>query len=264
MELYKSIVAYDGTDFSGFQRQGAGERTVQGELEHALRELAWEGASLKAAGRTDAGVHAAGQVISYRLRWRHAPDQLTAALNARLPADLAIRHTERAPNGFDPRRSALRRTYRYRLWLDPTPDPLRERYAWRIWPQPDLEAMQSAGSALLGRRDFGALGQAPNKGRHTVRSLTKVEWARSERMLSLVVQADAFLRNMARRLVAILLEVGWGRMDSSQLNVTVADPSHVWDGGLAPAHGLCLERVHYEDAEDWSDRGAEDLLPKGG
>jgi len=124
MAAYQSIVAYDGSGFQGFQRLAAGRRTVQAVLEDALRRVGWTGASLLAAGRTDAGVHARGQVISYDLTWRHDAETLTRALNANLPADVSVRHTAPAPEGFHPRFSARRRTYRYTVLADAWPDPL--------------------------------------------------------------------------------------------------------------------------------------------
>ncbi len=262
MGLYKSIVAYEGTDFHGFQRQRPGQRTVQGVLEKALRRLAWDGSSLRAAGRTDAGVHACGQVVAFQLEWKHSPERLTGALNAHLPGDVAIRHTEPAPADFNPRFAALRRRYRYRLLLDRRPDPLRERYAWRIWPEPDLQPMQDVSSGLLGRRDFGALGRAPIEGGHTVRRLYRAEWVRTGRELSLTLEADAFLRNMARRLVAIILAVGRGHMTGAAFMARMKDPAQVWTGGLAPPHGLCLERVLFEDDDERRDRGAQDISPE--
>ena len=264
MGLYKSIVAYDGTDFHGFQRQRPGERTVQSVLEEALRALAWTGDSILAAGRTDTGVHAVGQVIAFHLEWRHSPKQLGAALNAHLPADVAIRCTELAESGFNPRFSALRRRYRYQLLLDQTRDPLRERYAWRIWPEPEVGAMQEAAAGLLGRRNFGVFGRAPIDGGHTVRSLFRAEWERVGRQLSLVLEADAFLRHMARRMVSALLDIGWVRLTHDDFETLMEKPAQVWAGGLAPPQGLCLERVLYEDDDEWSDRGAQDILPEAG
>ena len=115
--------------------------------------------------------------------------------------------------------------------------------------------MQEASTGLLGRRDFGTFGRAPIEGGHTVRSLLRAEWERRGRELCLVLEADAFLRNMARRLVAVLLDIGWGRMTLTDLLSLTEDPAQVWAGGLAPPQGLCLERVLFKDDDEWSDRG---------
>jgi tRNA pseudouridine38-40 synthase len=245
MDLYKSVVAYDGTDFQGFQRQAEGVRTVQSVLEHGLAALGWPGPTLRAAGRTDTGVHASGQVIAYGLEWPHAADQLTAAFNAQLPADVAVRLTSKAPPDFDPRFSALRRRYRYRMLFDAAPDPLRERFAWRLWPAPDLGAMRQGAELLMGRHDFGALGRAPIPGGHTMRTVFRAEWQVDLPEASFVLEADAFLHRMVRRVVAMLLEMGRGRGGPDRLQQALAAPDKPVQGRIAPARGLCLEAVTY-------------------
>ena len=245
MATYQSIVAYDGTGFQGFQRLAEGQRTVQGVLEDALRRVGWTGTSLLAAGRTDAGVHARGQVISFGLTWRHDAETLSRALNANLPADVSVRQTAEAPEGFHPRFSARRRTYRYAILADAWPDPLAERVAWRLWPEPDLDLMGAEALAILGRHDFGAFGQAPIPGGHTVREVFEARWERQERGQAFQVQADAFLHHMVRRLVSAMVAVGLGRWPAGTLSALVADPSRRWEEKPAPAHGLCLETVEY-------------------
>jgi tRNA pseudouridine38-40 synthase len=252
MDLYKSVVAYDGTDFQGFQRQAEGVRTVQSVLENGLTALGWTGSTLKAAGRTDTGVHASGQVIAYRLVWPHGTDQLTAAFNAQLPADVAVRATTTAPPDFDPRFSALRRRYRYRMLFDAAPDPLRERFAWRVWPAPDLEAMRGGAGLLLGRHDFAALGRAPIPGGHTVRTVFRAEWETEPTQAAFILEADAFLHRMVRRVVALLFEIGRGRGGPERLKDALAAPERPVQGRIAPARGLCLEAVTYADDDSWS------------
>ena len=248
MATYQSIVAYDGTGYQGFQRLAPGPPTVQGVLEDALRAVGWTGTSLLAAGRTDAGVHARGQVIAYDLPWRHPAETLSRALNANLPADVAVRSTELAPDGFHPRFSARRRTYAYRILVDAWPDPLAERFAWRLWPGPDPAGMSTEAQALLGRHDYAAFGQAPIPGGHTRREVFQARWQEELNGLSFVIQADAFLQHMVRRLVAALVAVGLGHRPPGTLAALVADPSLRWEDKLAPPHGLCLESVEYGSA----------------
>lgn len=245
MPTYQSIVAYDGTEFQGFQRLAAGQRTVQGVLEDALRRVGWTGTSLLAAGRTDAGVHARGQVIAFDLAWRHDAETLSRALNANLPPDVAVRHTAPAPEGFHPRFAARRRSYRYTLLVDAWPDPLAERLAWRLWPEPDLESMSAEAAAALGRHDFAAFGQAPIPGGHTSREVFEARWERQARGLAFQVQADAFLHHMVRRLVAEMVAAGQGRWPVGTMAALVAEPGRRWEEKPAPAHGLCLEAVEY-------------------
>lgn len=246
MATYKSIIAYDGTDFQGFQRQAEGLRTVQGVIENALCDLGWRGRSITAAGRTDAGVHARGQVIAFSLDWRHEINSLSRALNANLPPDIAVRQTEVAPGGFHPRFSAQVRRYCYTLISEPVRDPLRERYAWRIWPEPELDAMENVASMLVGRYDFAAFGQAPSRDGHTIREVFRAHWHRKRDVIAFEIEANAFLRHMVRRLVGAMIEVGSGRVNASGIRALLDDPKLRWEGRKAAAQGLCLETVIYE------------------
>ncbi len=143
MARYQVILAYDGTDFSGFQRQ-AKARTVQGVVEEALRRLNWRGRAILSAGRTDAGVHASGQAIVFDLDWNHTPEELMRALNTHLPGDVAVRAINQVSPRFQPRYQAISRRYCYHIFCDPVRDPLRERYAWRVWPPVDLSMLEQA------------------------------------------------------------------------------------------------------------------------
>lgn len=247
MTVYKLTLAYDGTDFAGFQRLGRDRRTVQGVLEDALRRLGWQGRSIRAAGRTDAGVHARGQVVDFDLHWKHSLDLLVTALNAHLPDDVAVVRAEVAPPRFHPRFSARCRCYRYRTLCSPTRDPLQERFAWRVWPAPDFEAMQRAAGLLVGERDFGAFGVSPVPGGHTVRRVMRAAWRRQDAVWDFEIEANAFLHRMVRRLVAALVDVGMGRKDIAEFEAALADPASPWQGKIAPARGLSLERVLYPD-----------------
>jgi tRNA pseudouridine38-40 synthase len=246
MATYKSIIAYDGTDFQGFQRQAEGLRTVQGVIENALHDLGWRERSITAAGRTDAGVHARGQVIAFALDWRHEINSLSRALNANLPPDVAVRQTEVAPQGFHPRFSAQVRRYSYTVICAPVRDPLRERFAWRIWPEPELEAMEAAAIMLVGRYDFAAFGQAPSRDGHTIREVFRAHWSRKRDVIMFEIEANAFLHHMVRRLVGAMIEVGSDRVNANEIRALLVDPKLRWEGRIAAAQGLCLEKVIYE------------------
>ncbi len=255
--LYKSVVAYDGTQFHGYQRQSEANRTVQAVLESALRGIGWSGESVRGAGRTDAGAHARGQVVAYRLAWNGMPEQLTAALNANLPPDLAVLSSEPALEGFDPRFSASGRRYSYRVIASAIPNPFAERYGWRVWPPPTLERLSQLAKLFLGRRDFGGFGRAPIPGGHSIREVRRAEWAEGEDGLLFEIEADAFLNKMVRRVVGAQVQVALGRSDEARLSTAIADPSQLWNGRIAPARGLCLETVYYEERRE---RIAENLL----
>ena len=236
---YRARVEYDGTDFAGFQAQ-PGIRTVQGELEAALASLSGgRRVRVDGAGRTDAGVHAAGQVIAFTYRGRLPAEELGRALDALLPADLALCDLRRVPAEFHPRHAARYREYRYTVWNGPR-SPLRERFALGVRVPLDTAAMARAGQALEGRHDFSAFGAAD---RQPVRTLHRVRVRRTGSEVTVDVVADAFLRQMVRRIVAALLLVGRGEVDEPAVAAALASREPAFNGAVAPAKGLCLRRV---------------------
>ena len=242
---YKSIVAYDGTAFEGFQRQKESVRTIQADLEAALAAIGWQDRSILAAGRTDRGVHAEGQMISYELIWGHTPEDLTRALNANLPADIAIRETEMAPEGFHPRFSAKSRHYRYSAFVDPVRNPLAERYAMRLKRAPDMDLMQEATMRLVGERDYRVFGPSPHPEGTTVRNILEAKWSEVEAGMMFDIEANAFLQHMVRRITVVLLEIGLGRMSLTEFDALLNTQGVRWEGALAPSNGLCLMAVRY-------------------
>ncbi len=243
---YRATVEYDGTDFAGFQLQ-PDARTVQGELEAALARIT--GGSrvrVEGAGRTDAGVHAGGQVIAFTDPLGRPADELTRALNALLPRDLSLDEMRRVPLGFSPRRAARYREYRYTVWNGPR-SPLHERYALGVREQLDTAAMARAGSVLEGRHDFSAFGAAH---RQPVRTVHRIRVRREGSSVTIDVAADAFLRSMVRRIVAVLLEAGQGRIDEEAVAEALASRQPALNGATAPAKGLSLRRVVFGPAGD--------------
>ena len=236
---YRARVEYDGTDFAGFQ-VNPGERTVQGVLEVALARLG-DGVErrIDGAGRTDAGVHASGQVIAFTYPGRLTATELGRALDALLPTDVAVRDVRPAPDGFHPRYAARYREYRYTVWNGPR-SPLHERTALGLRAPLDTAAMARAGSVFVGRHDFSAFGATD---RSPVRTVNSVRVRREGRLVTIDVRADAFLRGMVRRMVAVLLEVGLGKMDIEGVRAALAGPGPALDGAAAPAKGLCLRHV---------------------
>jgi len=236
---YRARVEYDGTDFAGFQ-VNPGKRTVQGVLEDALARLG-NGADgrVDGAGRTDAGVHAEGQVIAFSYDGRLTATELGTALDALVPPDVAIRDLRRTTPDFHPRTAARYRDYRYTVWNGPR-SPLRERQALGVRVPLDTAAMARAGSVFIGRHDFRAVGAGD---RSTVRTVMMVRVRREGRLVTIDVRADAFLRGMVRRIVAVLLEVGQGMMEIDAVRAALAGPGPALNGAMAPAKGLCLRRV---------------------
>jgi tRNA pseudouridine38-40 synthase len=246
IERYKVILAYDGTHFFGFQRQGQ-TRTVQLEVEAALRHLSWQGRAILSSGRTDSGVHASGQVIAFDLEWSHGPLELGRALNAHLPEDVAVKGVEVVPAGFHPRYDATSRSYIYKILFATERDPLHDRYAWRLWPPCDMESLQAAARLLPGTYDFSAFGTPPRPGGTTIRRVFQTEWACVEDgMVRFQVTANAFLYHMVRRMVFVQVLVGQRRLSLEALQRALVAPQEGGlTPGLAPPQGLVLKEVRY-------------------
>lgn len=245
MAHYQVIIAYDGTNFQGFQRQGS-SRTVQAEIEAALHHLDWQGDAIFYAGRTDSGVHASGQVIAFDLEWAHPPEALGRALNAHLPADIAARDVSLAAADFHPRFNATARRYQYHLFCQPNRDPLRERYAWRVWPQVESSLLIQAAALLPGTHDFAAFGSPLKPGGTTIRTIFAAEWVAEGDGWSFTVTANAFLYRMVRRLVFLQVLVGQRQLSLETFASALQSPSPLTPG-LAKPSGLVLERVLFSE-----------------
>lgn len=248
---YRAVVAYDGTDYFGFQRQ-ANAPTIQGTIEAALLRVTRQPAALLGAGRTDAGVHATGQVIAFDVEWKHPPRDLERALNATLPNAITVRALEVADHRFHPRFDARSRSYEYTLYAAPVRQPLRERYAWHVMARDalDIEAMQRAASCLMGVHDFATFGRPP-QGESTIREVLRSELGLlsqpdpETQIVRYTIEANAFLYRMVRRIVGALAQVGGGKLspEAFEAALYVADETCLHD--LASARGLCLARVSY-------------------
>lgn len=253
MALYKLILAYDGTDFSGFQRQGK-TRTVQGVIEKALLELGWNEPAILFAGRTDAGVHASGQVVSFSLDWQHSSANLLNALNTRLPGDVSVVQVFQADAEFHPRYDASSRRYQYSIYHQPARQPLMERFSWRIWPELDGNALNEAAAFFIGRYDFSAFGRAMKPGSSTVRDVSISRWTKTEAGWRYDIEANAFLYHMVRRLVYVQVRYAKGHIQLSDIELGLTSQVKL-KPGIAPAQGLVLSQVSYngnrcENSED--------------
>lgn len=242
---YKALVEYDGAAFYGFQRQRADQRTVQGELERVLSDLAREPVSLTGSGRTDSGVHALGQVISFTINWQHTTGALQRALNANLPDDIAVYKLDEAPPGFHPRYDAVRRTYRYYVYTADTRSPTRRQRSWHVRHPLDVDAMNTAAAALIGVHDFATFGMPP-QGDSTVRELFAAHWDVDVDGLVFTVQANAFLYRMVRSLVGSLVAVGNGSWSVDEFVNAFKAQDRNRSAAAAPPQGLFLVAVEYE------------------
>ncbi len=253
MARYQLTLAYDGTDFFGSQRQ-AKRRTVQGELETALRKLGWSGRSILLSGRTDTGVHATGQVAACDLEWSHTDEELVRALNAKLPNDISVWDARLVGNDFHPRFDATSRIYSYQLFYDDVRNPIRERFAWRVNVALDDVLLKKASQELIGTHDFSAFGSPTTPKGGTVRTVKKAAWHRVEKdQWRFEVEADAFLYRMVRRMVFVQVAVGQGKLPEEVIVESLAKQAgnrkrSVLKSGLAPAHGLTLIEVKYQES----------------
>jgi len=243
--VVKLVLEYDGTRYVGWQVQPNGP-SIQAEVERALATLRKAPLRITGAGRTDAGVHALGQVASFP---EERPLPLSAYLkgmNALLPEDVAVRAATLEPDGFDARRDALGKRYRYRIQNLETRSPLGRRTAWQVFRPLDVEAMRAAARPLLGRHDFAAFQAADCEAHHAVRDLSRLEVLGQTRgEIQVVAEATAFVKHMVRNLVGTLVAVGLGSEPPEWVAEVLAGRDRARAGATAPAHGLCLEEVFY-------------------
>jgi len=252
-------IEYDGTDYHGFQRQPESHgQTVQGVLEATITSISREKSVVNGAGRTDAGVHASGQVIHFRSDSHLMPQVWRRALNAVLPATIAVRWAREVQESFHARFSALSRSYRYTVWNDAAPAPLLARYSYHRPQVLDVDLMNEACQLLLGRKDFGAFGRSPDEtnpkkaGPHScIRTMSEARCIREDAHAKALIYCDftanAFLTGMVRRTVGTLLLVGQKRLSLAEFAAIVQNAEKTHPGSAAPPHGLCLVRVDYPE-----------------
>jgi tRNA pseudouridine38-40 synthase len=253
---YRLTVEYDGTPFVGWQRQANG-RSVQQALEEAAERLCGEPTRMNGAGRTDAGVHASGQVahVDFARAWR--PDTVRDALNAHLrPEPVAVVAAEAVADDFDARHSATARHYRYRI-LNRRAPPALDRLLWQVQAPLDVGAMGEGARRLLGRHDFTTFRATQCQARSPVRTLDRLAVSREGEVVTVEASARSFLHNQVRSMVGTLVEVGLGRWTPNEVTAALQARDRTASGPVAPAIGLVLTRVDYgerllEDATEWT------------
>jgi tRNA pseudouridine38-40 synthase len=270
MTTFKITLAYDGADFVGWQRQASGTsgKSIQGLLEDALRELDQRDVAVVGAGRTDAGVHARGQVASFSLARSIDGPALVGALNARLPGDVRVLQAEIAADTFNARFDAMAKTYRYRIWNADVLDPFERRYTWHLIGALNRDAMKAAAEVIVGKHDFAAFQAAGGPARSTVReifssSIVPDHESRSsddasrqkegnargrgtcDPLITYEVSGNGFLRHMVRAIAGTLVEIGRGRRPIDWIGEVLAGRDRSRAGPTAPAEGLVLIAVEY-------------------
>jgi tRNA pseudouridine38-40 synthase len=244
VRCFKATIEYDGTDFAGFQWQ-TGQRTVQETFEDALKVRTGQTVRISGAGRTDAGVHALGQVVSFGVETSIPTERLALALNGALPLDLSVRDVVEVSPEFDARFSASSRVYAYLIQNRRTPSALFRRFTAFCPQMLDVAAMNSAAQSLLGERDFAAFANELHDDRVTMREMMRFTVGRFQGLVVVRVEANAFLRGMVRNLVGTLMEVGQGKRSPDSLEALLASRDRRQAGATAPPQGLCLLKARY-------------------
>lgn len=245
MRTIKLTIQYDGTAYVGWQVQPKGF-TIQGVIEEKLKQITGEAVRLTAAGRTDAGAHALGQVAHFRTRSGMDPRTIQKALNSLLPPDIAVLKGEEAANGFHARRDARSKIYEYRIRNQEVRPVFDRLYAWHV-PQPlNLQAMKKATAYVVGEHDFSAFRSTGTPTRTCTRKVIRAEWRRGDDdLLCFEIEGTGFLKQMVRAIVGTLVEVGKGKVDPEAFLMILRSRDRAQAGPTAPAHGLFLKEVKY-------------------
>jgi len=253
LKWFKATLAYDGTAYAGWQVQ-ANQATVQQVVETAIARITGQRIRVTASGRTDAGVHALGQVVGFAVETRLDAQTLMRAINSRLPMDVILNHIEAAPVAFDPIREAVRKRYRYMIHDGPQRDVFSRDHAWHHREPLDAELMHEAAQCLLGKHDFSSFETSGSERATSVRTITDIFASREQppiqNMLRVEVEADGFLYNMVRAIVGTLVDVGRGVLLVEEMGPIVAACDRRKAGRTAPPQGLFLVNVDYSLATE--------------
>ncbi len=240
----KLTVEYDGSNYSGWQLQ-SGQDSVQARIESALGKLFSEPVRIRGAGRTDAGVHALGQVAAFTLPRAFDSSELSRALNALLAADIVVLDAQEAPDSFDPRRDARSRVYEYHILNQPRRSAFAYRYSWLLRDSLDLARMNEAGRRFIGEHDFAAFRTLGTRVKTTVRRVHSSAWTRDGARLVYRVEAGSFLRHMVRTMVATMVEIGRGKSEPAFVSELLQSGDRAMAPATAPPAGLFLVEIRY-------------------
>lgn len=242
---YKAIIQYEGTRYRGWQVQGNTEHTIQGKLEALLSRMDGAPVEVHGSGRTDAGVHAAGQVISFRCSKETSPEAIRSYMNRYLPEDIAVLSVEEAAPRFHARLNAVRKTYVYRIWNQETGNVFGRRFLTQVEESLDVEAMQKAAAVLCGTHDYRAFCSLKRFKKSTVRTVEEIRITQEGPKIELSFTGDGFLYHMVRILTGTLVEAGLGLRDAASVGEALESRDRTLAGRLMPPEGLMLMRVEY-------------------
>ena len=245
MKNYKIIFEYDGTNYNGFQKQGNTSNTIQEKLENILYKLTCTPTEIHASGRTDAGVHAKGQVANFHIDTKLPPDELLEYINRYLPTDVRILSLSIVHDRFHSRLNAVRKSYSYHIDLNPKPDVFKRKYSLSHPEKLDIEAMKEASLHLIGTHDFKAFTNIKKTKKSTIRTLEKIDFSCSHDELIITYTGDGFLYNMVRILTGTLIQVGEGNIAADAIPTILESCNRELAGPCVPPMGLFLDRVEY-------------------
>jgi tRNA pseudouridine38-40 synthase len=240
----KILLEYDGTNYHGWQRQ-KNALTIQEVVEKAIFKITGEKVKVIGAGRTDAGVHARGQVANFHTNCRIPVERLPYAINSHLPEDIAVKGAQVVSDDFHARYSAKSKVYSYTIYNAPFPSPLMRRYSYFYPHIIDVEAMREAAKAFVGVHDFAAFRASGYSVKSSVRNIMRLEVRKASNAITIEIEADGFLYNMVRIIAGTLLEVGSGKRAPEEIPLVISSRKRERAGITLPAHGLCLEKVVY-------------------
>lgn len=242
---YKMVIAYDGTRYKGWQSQKSTDVTIQGKLNSIFSKLEGEEVEVQGSGRTDAGVHATGQVANVRLSVQKSPQEIQDYVNHYLPEDIGVMQMKEASERFHARLSAVKKTYCYRIFNSGDPNVFERKWMHTIVEPLDVEAMQEAAAYLEGSHDFAAFCRNPSKKKSTVRTVYRLEVVRKEKEVDVIITGNGFLHNMVRIIAGTLTEVGLGEREPHEVRKILEGGLRENAGITLPAKGLILQSVEY-------------------
>ncbi len=239
-------VAYEGTRYQGWQKQETSENTIQGKLERLISRMCEEEIAIQGSGRTDAGVHALGQIVNFHTNSAMSTEDMLAYINQYLPEDIAVVEIGEVQERFHSRLNAKGKRYSYRVWNSAVPNVFLRRYAYTVTEELDMEAMKEAATHLLGEHDFKSFTSAKKGKKSTVRRIDRIDIQREGALITFTFEGNGFLYHMIRILVGTLLEVGRGERAADSIPKVLAAQNREAAGALVPGKGLMLEEVFYE------------------
>lgn len=245
MRNIRLLIQYEGTRYQGWQRQESSENTIQGRLEKLLSQMCGEKIELQGSGRTDAGVHAMGQVANFHTNSSLSTEEMTEYINSYLPQDIAVIQVTEAGERFHSRLNAAGKCYQYRVWNSAVPNVFLRRYALEYPQTLNMEAMQKAASGLLGEHDFKSFTSTKKGKKSTVRRIDRIDIVQEGNLLTFTFTGNGFLYHMVRILMGTLLEVGEGKRSPDSMPELIAAKNREAAGPLVPAKGLILKEVYY-------------------